>query len=174
SRSLMRWVNPRVIPARGAPPGIGPPCGVGLRDGLHGQAGVALAFEMGGVPRPCVPSQGDIAERSRMPPSRVAARRRSTRFGRIDRSHFGVAGQRRPGPLDSLPSGRENRIDDWCQVRTTPTWFPVLDRMADTPEGAAHRRSNGRWARTPLVIVQADEVFWGGWRDQLARLARAR
>lgn len=124
-------------------------------------------------PRPCVQSQGDIAGRSRMPRSRVAARRRSPRFGRIDRSHFGVAGQRRPGPLDSLTSGRENRINDRWQVRTTLTWIPVLDRIADTPEGAAHRRSNGRWARTPLEIVQADEVFRGGWRDQLARLARA-
>jgi hypothetical protein len=82
----MRWVNPRVIPARGAPADTGPPYGVGLRDGLHGQAGVALAFELGEVPRPCVQSRGDIAERSRMPPSRVAARLRSTRFGRIDRS----------------------------------------------------------------------------------------
>ena len=170
----MRWVNPRMISARSVPVGTGPPYGVGLPDGLLGQAGVALACEMGGVPRPCAPSQGDIAERSRMPPSRVAARRRSTRFGRIDRSHFGVAGRRRPGPLDSLASGRENRIDDWCQVRTTLTWNPVLDRIADTPEGAAHRRSNGRWARTPLVTVQSDEVIGGGWRDQLARLARAR
>ena len=91
-----------------------------------------------------------------------------------DRSHFGVAGQRRPGPLDSLASGRENRIDDRCQVRTTLTWNPVLDRIADTPEGAAHRRSDGRWARTPLVTVQADEVIGGGWRDELARSARAR
>src|SRR5262249_1824957 len=75
-----------VIPARGAPAGTGPPYGVGLRDGLYGQVGVALAFEMGEVPRPCVQSQGDIAERSRIPPSRAAARPRSTRFGLIDRS----------------------------------------------------------------------------------------
>ena len=59
----MRWVNPRVIPARGGSAGTDPPYGVGLRDGLYGQAGVALAFEMGEVPRPCVQSQGDIAER---------------------------------------------------------------------------------------------------------------
>src|SRR3954470_22841299 len=96
------------------------------------------------------------------------------RVGVIDRSDFGVAGQRRPGTLDSLASGRENRIDDWCQVRTTLTRNPVLDRIADTPDGAVHRRSIGRCARTPLVTVQADEVIGGGWRDQLARLARAR
>jgi uncharacterized protein (DUF302 family) len=92
-----------------------------------------------------------------------------SRFGLIDRSHFGVTGQRRPGPLDSVASGRENRIYDWCQVRTTLTWNPDLERIADTPEGAAHRPSNGRWARTPLVTVQADEVIGavGGtnWRD---------
>jgi hypothetical protein len=94
-------------------------------------------------------------------------------FGRIDRSNFGVADQRRPGSLDSLARGRDNRIDDRCQVRATLTWNPVLNRIADTPEGAAHRRSNGRWARTPLVTVQADEMIGGALRDQLGRLARA-
>ena len=58
SRSSMRWVNPRVIPARGVSAGTDPPYGVGLRDGLYGQAGVALAFEMGEVPQTCVQSQG--------------------------------------------------------------------------------------------------------------------
>ena len=66
SRSSMRWVNSRVIPARGASAGTEPPYGVGLRDGLYGQAGVALAFEMREMPRPSVQSQGGIAERSRM------------------------------------------------------------------------------------------------------------
>ena len=63
----MRWVNSRVIPARGASAGTEPPYGVGLRDGLYGQAGVALAFEMREMPPPCVQSHGGIAERSRMP-----------------------------------------------------------------------------------------------------------
>ena len=67
SRSSMRWVNSRVIPARGASAGTEPPYGVGLRDGLYGQAGVALAFEMREMPPPCVQSHGGIAERSRMP-----------------------------------------------------------------------------------------------------------
>ena len=104
SRSSMRSVNPYVIPTRGPAAGTGPPYAVGLRGGLYSQAEVALAFEMGEVPRPCVQSQGDIAEESRMPPSRVAARLRSTRVGRIDRSKlgsigFGVVGPKRVSPL---------------------------------------------------------------------------
>ena len=103
----------------------------GLRDGLYGQAGVALAFEMGEVPRPCVQSQGDIAERSRMPPSRVADRLQSTRFGRIDRSNlgsidFGVVGperassrstadSRRAGRPGRPGSGHENGLSPWSR-----------------------------------------------------------